>query len=303
MGRALITAIVVLFASSAAAQSEIPIDTGLAVHLPADTVTDAELARALSRVSGEHRRFHLTGDRMPRIKVGTLKHSGRDLSPRDTATLLTPKAVLGVIVGGTVNDAGRLNRRLEQAMYDLAKAHGGAIEDIRTREYFSVQGFATRRLNAWQGDVADAEAATTIHLYADKGHHRAVTLGMERFGLPNVVVEGIPATLGAPVGRLMVLVCQTLVEGGIPTQRGFAVDIRKLKHRAAAKRITEALEAGATQTGQLAWVFGTPEKGDTPPLIQLTFSNQPGQSLQQRMAAQLKQTLGHTGRISLVPNE
>jgi uncharacterized protein YegJ (DUF2314 family) len=112
---------------------------------------------------------------------------------------------------------------------------------------------------------------------------RIVSLGMVKFALPDVAVEGVANSSAASMGRLVHAVCQTLVEQGQVELRGILrVALDEIREPRAREAFTSDLPKGARRMVELELAPAEPEEGDSDNrLLAITFPG-PKDSLQER---------------------
>jgi uncharacterized protein YegJ (DUF2314 family) len=129
----------------------------------------------------------------------------------------------------------------------LARETGGLLWDEETREVFTPEAWQERRLDLWKGPLPDAPSHFTIHLYRSGELLRAISLGMGKLGLPDLVVEELPAGSSSSVGNLINLTAQTLLEKGRLDSPGcLRLDVATLKNERLQKDISASYLDGAT---------------------------------------------------------
>jgi hypothetical protein len=113
-------------------------------------------------------------------------------------------------------DVWTLGRKFTQLAEEFAEKTGAYLWDSATRECFSREAWTKMRLETWpESGIPDITHQITIHLYRpdDSSRYlRAITLGMEKFSLPNVVIERLLPSDNRPAGNLINLVCQSFAE-------------------------------------------------------------------------------------------
>ncbi|WP_124540874.1 DUF2314 domain-containing protein [Piscinibacter terrae] len=150
-----------------------------------------------------------------------------------------------------------------QLTEQVARATGGLVWDEETREVFTVDEWHKRRLDSWEGETPDVLKHTVIHAYKGDKLVRAITLGMAKFGLPDVVVSDFPWSSNRSMGNLINLLAQAMVEGASVGSKGFYdLDIRSIKHASVRQSQMTTLKAGSEALAHLVLVEGTPEDGD-----------------------------------------
>jgi uncharacterized protein YegJ (DUF2314 family) len=157
--------------------------------------------------------------------------------------------------------------------HELAAEQGAFLWDSETREYFSAKGWKESRLDGWTGGPPSAPSQLTLHVYRDGEALRVISLGMAKLGLPDLVVEQVPASLSENIGRLVNSVAQLMAEGLVPSAEGvLELDLAKVKDT----RVKDQLEAhtgkGAKRKAQLRALVAQRDEGDPDnALLELSF--------------------------------
>lgn len=187
---------------------------------------------------------------------------------------------------------------------DLATATGGLIWDEETREVFAPAAWS-ERLAAWTGDVPDLSKHTVIHAYKKDEFIRAITLGMTKFGLPDLVVENFSWSLSRNTGQLINLFAQALAEGATIARPGeFDLDLKSIRNPQVREEHLPHLQGNATGVALLTLKKGTWEDGDPKNrLIELTFDRGTGPDPHARHEAVLSKTFGSTDSVTKVAHD
>lgn len=144
----------------------------------------------------------------------------------------------------------------------LARDTRGLLWDEETREVFTPDEWRKRRLDGWDGDTPEVPRHIVIHAYQGDQWVRAITLGMAKFGLPDVVADNFSWSSNRAMGNLINLTAQALAEGAVVGPRGqLDIDVRAIRHPEV-RRTHEAPGPKATGKAPLALVKGTWEDGD-----------------------------------------
>jgi len=133
-----------------------------------------------------------------------------------------------------------------------------------------------------------------IHAYGGGGKVRVITLGMAKFGLPDLVVEDVPSGFSQSAGRLLNVCAQTLAEGGTLGDNGTLRLAASALRNPAAKT---GLSADADVT--LQFVKAKADKGD--PKNRIWRVHFPGAGpAHERMSAVFDKLFGVKRNISMV---
>lgn len=185
-------------------------------------------------------------------------------------------------------------RTAVQLAEQVARDTNGLLWDDETREIFTPDEWHKRRLGSWSGGTPDVLQHTVIHAYKSDNLVRAITLGMNKFGLPDVVVSDFAWSLNRPVGNLINLFAQAMVEGIVIEVPGmYNLDLRSIKNENVRLGQLATLKPNATSTAKLSLVKGTWEDGDPRNrLIEIRFDRYPGPDKYARQDAALGALFG-----------
>jgi len=190
-------------------------------------------------------------------------------------------------------------RAADKVLLLTAEKTGGFLWDEETREIFTPAEWRRRRLDTWQADIPDVRAHTVIHAYKDDKLVRAVTLGMAKFGLPDIVVNDFSWSNDKPVGNLINIFAQASIEGASLTESGaMDLDLRSVRHQAFKKAVVDSSLPNATALARLALFKGRWEEGDPHNrLIEIGFGRYAGVDNSARQSAMLDTLFGSSDGV------
>ncbi len=219
--------------------------------------------------------------------VESLKLFGRGLTLAQAQALQTSPQVLTMVFAYPARDA--LPNLLKANAYALrlATETHALLWDEETREVFTPDFWQQNRVASWEGPVPDVARHITIHAYNDKGRVRAITLGMSKFALPDLVINDAVWSLNRPLGNTLNAIAQKLAEGDRPTDKGqYALQIANIKHTALRKRITDTFVDKAGGGGSMQLVESIAQQGDADnTLLELRFNASGGVDTTSRQTA------------------
>ena len=193
-------------------------------------------------------------------------------------------------------------RKFSQSLHDLATQEGGLIWDSETRELFGLETWQAKRLDTWHNDIPEIESHTTIHVYNNDPGVRAITLGMVKFGLPDIVVNDLSWSSGRDMGNLINLLAQSLLEGkadlGTDT---IDININKLSDTPFKERLVASLYDNAVETVSIGYREGHWEDGDPyNMLMELEFDQYEGESVRAKQDSLISALFGWKDDITYV---
>ncbi|WP_257456079.1 DUF2314 domain-containing protein [Archangium lipolyticum] len=225
-------------------------------------------------------------DKLDPINEEHLRYFGGKVEPEDR------KRLMGAKHATALNFHIPFAKRHESLLAAMRFAHQFATEqkailwDAETREYFSPKRWKETRVDGWTGAVPSLPSHITMHVYADGGAQRMVTLGMVKLGLPDLVVEQVPGSMTTEMGKLVNAVAQLLTEGLEPAKNGeLTVDVTRVKDARVQRMVTADDPKTARRNTKLWAIEGRRDNGDPEnPLLEITFPGS-GSAHERQLAA------------------
>lgn len=207
----------------------------------------------------------------------SLHYSSRGLNDQERMKAPAARRVLVLQALSTAEQGAVVHKQMLRLTDQLARECDGLAWDEATRQVFSRQSWANERL-IWTSGPPQLSSHVTMHAYRNGPLIRIVTLGMSKFGLPDVVVNDVPSGSTRSMGNLINLVCQTMYEHPRLAKRGFLeVSIDRVENpKARASQQTDILENAKRSVG-LTLAYTVPEEGDAANrLVEIVFGNPEG---------------------------
>lgn len=226
--------------------------------------------------------------------LNSLQHFGRGLSREQAVALRDSKTALLLDFAYSKKHVWDGLRSALSLTGELAHSTGGVLWDEETREVFTSDAWEKRRIEGWTEGVPNIANHTVIHAYKKDTYIRAITLGMAKFGLPDIVVDHFSWSLNQNMGNVVNLFAQAIAEGGVPKSPGeFDLDIRAIRNAQVREPQTKSLKSNATSIALLSLRQGTWEEGDPKNrLIEITFDRYPGPDIHVRQEKMLTTLFG-----------
>jgi hypothetical protein len=170
-------------------------------------------------------------DALPPPTVELIRGDGRGIRPADAEAIAASRGVIALVA--RFDDDPTLSRvhELQGIALDAARDAQGTIWDESTREIYSVAEWDRVRIQGWQGDLPEVRRHISLHYDDSTGHGRLVTLGMLKFGEPDLVFVGVGPTEVGAATRVLDTVAQLLVEGARVEPGGrLTLDVDHIRH-------------------------------------------------------------------------
>ncbi|MEM8981954.1 MAG: DUF2314 domain-containing protein [Pseudomonadota bacterium] len=235
----------------------------------------------------------------------SLSYKGRGLSRDQGLALQESETALVIDVGYPLTMASIAFPAALQLMAAVAEKHNGLIWDEATREVFTVAAWRERRIDTWNEGVPNVQDHTAIHAYKNGDYVRAITLGMEKFGQPDIVVNDFAWSNNRAIGSLINLVTQTLIEGGVLDDKlSLAIDIQAIRNTEAREDLLASLFDNAEPALRLSFKPEVPDEGDPDNfLLAILFDSAAGASPQEQQEALLSTLFGSADAITYVDHD
>lgn len=187
--------------------------------------------------------------------------------------LLTTKNAL-ICVIFYKNDAFLHTKKLSQWVYTTLKDTDFVAYDGESREYFLPDTWKTRRAEAWQDTIPNISYQTTVHSYRKGDYCRAITLGMQRFGLPDLVIENAACSSTSVANDLLIITAQLMAERPDFDTNNFVIDLDAIQNNSLQKDVQELIFENATKKATIRFKEATRDEGDPfNLLLEIDFEN------------------------------
>lgn len=234
------------------------------------------------------------------------KYAGRGLTSEDITTIGRAQLAERLVLVAPRDVAGKLGRKFTELALEYAALREAYIWDSATREVFTREAWRKARLESWpEGELPDIRKQITIHLYRakdDEPYLRAITLGMEKFALPDVVIERVIGSDNRSAGNLINVFCQTLAENPVMTN-GAKHQLRLAALQTARLRTEyeEMLLDKAEKVAALELLRGKRQEGDPDNgLIEISFRHGRGKTEDERRESVLSKFWGGADAVKAV---
>jgi uncharacterized protein YegJ (DUF2314 family) len=228
----------------------------------------------------------------PDLKM--LRYAGEGLSPAQAQALQKSDTAFILDFAHPKKDVWTGLRTACSLLEDVARKTGGLIWDEETRQVFTPDSWHQKRLALWTTAVPDISTQTVVHVYNTGEYVRAITLGMSKAGLPDVVIQEVPTSSDTQAGILINIFCQSMAEGATLKPSGnFNLDLHAIKDSRIRESRLKSLKGNATGKACLSLKTGKWEEGDAQNrLIEVSSDRYPGPDHQAQQEAMISSFFG-----------
>ena len=238
----------------------------------------------------------------PPPDLRSLRYFGRGISSEEAEALQNSDEAFVLEFAHPKQDVWVGLRTANALIEEVARKSGGLIWDDETREIFSADSWHKKRLESWVDSLPEVSTQTVVHAYNDDEYVRAITLGMAKMGLPDVVIEKTDWSSNTQVGILINLFCQSLAEGQpIPKSGDFRLSLQQIKNSYLRNAQQTSLKGKAAAVACLTLKRGKRDQGDPENrLIELDFDRYPGNDIHAKQDSLISSFFGAQESLAMV---
>ena len=187
----------------------------------------------------------------------------------------------------------------------LAQTCNGLIWDESTREIFSPGAWHEKRIASWGENGPNITDHTVIHAYKNTEFIRAISLGMQKFNLPDIVVNDFIWSNNNQMGNLINIIGQSLIEGRkIDKHMMLKVNLHEMRNEVFKESIISSLKKNSTGQTIIPLKPAKHEEGDPDNyLLEIDFDNQTGNGLQERQETFISEFFGSEDKITYIKHD
>jgi uncharacterized protein YegJ (DUF2314 family) len=241
----------------------------------------------------------------PPPDLSSLQYFGRGISSEEAKKLQASDEAFILEFAYPRQDIWTSLRTANALVEEIARKSHGLIWDDETREIFSPETWHNKRVESWVDSLPEVSTQTTIHAYNNGEYVRAITLGMAKMGLPDVVIENTDWSSNTQVGILINLFCQAIAEGQpIPKNGNFRLVLRDIKNSRLRDAQQKSLKGKAVGVGCLTLRRGKRDQGDPENrLIELEFDRYPGNDVHAKQNSLISSFFGAEESVAKVQRD
>ncbi len=234
-----------------------------------------------------------------------LSYFGRGLSKDNSKALQASKHALMMVFSHPKKHAFEGLRAAYIVAERVARDGRGFLWDDESREMFTPDAWKDKRIATWPGGVPVVGHSTSIHSYKSGRLVRDISLGMAKFGLPDIVVDQHAVSSNRSIGNLMNLLSQAMAEGAVVGTDGhFDLSIAAIANKKVREEQLPHILPNSKGVAKLALNEGTREEGDPDNrLVEVSFKRYPGSDNSSRQDALLSDLFGSTDRIERIQHD
>lgn len=234
--------------------------------------------------------------------IQMIGYFGRGLTKEQANEIQPIQDVLLITVAYGINNRWQKLQSTQLLVSKIADSYEGYIWDEETREIFTKEEYKKRRFFEPNQGAPSVVLHTVIHSYPNGEYVRAISLGMAKFGLPDIAVSEFSWSDNRRIGNSIIAISQLLVEGHRLNKEGeFTLDLTQIKQEEYKAKLKDLVLENATFKGKHKFSIVEPEEGDPNNLIlEPIFDHDDAESKQEKQELFLSSIFGSKDEISYI---
>ena len=228
---------------------------------------------------------------------------GHGLDDAQVAAAVGAGSRVDLLFAARGESAVPLLRASSNLVLAAARKTGALIVDFTTLETFSPDAWEQLRVEGWHEATPAVHRHGSLHVYPDGEWMRAVSYGMDKLGLPDLVLDRFPRGARDEVERLIALAAQTLLENEAALEKGIlTLSIESIRHEGVRAWLRQGCSGEPEGRAQVACEIREPGDGD-PDNIILRFDFGDGAREQERQAQVFTSLFGYEAGVLAVEHD
>lgn len=195
--------------------------------------------------------------------TNSLIHFSRGLTHEEKTKLQSYKNIISIVFCGTSEKVFEKQRRINQFISSLVKKKEVIISDFNSYEWFNTKSWNLNRVENFSDSINDITQQIAIHTYRTGEYCRSVTMGMEKFCLPDISIKDFSCSNQFAFANLINSVVQTLSEKPIIYDDStLNLNLQAINNRTVREYLRKNLKKNAKETATIKLRTVKPEEGD-----------------------------------------
>jgi uncharacterized protein YegJ (DUF2314 family) len=243
----------------------------------------------------------LNMEQLPIPSLERLQYFGRGFDQARADRLMSSKHSISIMGIGPFDSSHVLLKKITICVDDIARKYDAFVHDVADSLTFTSQSFTKSRASEIiQGRLSSSQFG--IRAYRVENGIRSVSMGLEKFGQPNLTIENFSEHHMEYIDKLFGMVLQHVIESNNKVIPGsISLNVSDISNTTFKKRILSSILENGKGKAKLELKKAHPLEGDPLDLLAISFKNPPGEALWNEQANLLRLVFGKDRDISSVP--
>ncbi|MDB5013162.1 MAG: hypothetical protein JWQ25_1364, partial [Daejeonella sp.] len=193
----------------------------------------------------------------------SIGYFARGLSEKEKSNLQKYTNVVSIVFQGKSKDVYNKQKRINDFVNELVKNRNVVIADFNSYEWFNSKSWNENRVNNFTDSIRNIVNQISIHSYRDGEFCRAITMGMDKFSLPDISIKAFACSDQNTYSSLINAAIQTLAENPyMLADSTLSIDLKSIKNDTVRNRLRSNLGQNAKENAVIKYKSVKPEEGD-----------------------------------------
>lgn len=194
---------------------------------PEDITEDAYILEYFDNVQADFAPFNME----------SLQYFGIELTEAEKLSLQKSSGAFSLTFVGTSNAVVDKQRNISLLLDEIAQSGSFILTDYNTYQAFNRDSWNTYRIDNFKKSDVNVVDQITIHTYREYEFCRAITLGMNKYALPELSIKAFSCSDQGTFGSLINSIVQHMAERGtMNSDSTFNIDLESIKNHTVRER-------------------------------------------------------------------
>jgi hypothetical protein len=241
-------------------------------------------------------------DELPTPSLQALQYFGRGFDQSEANRIMGSEYSVSFIGVAPFHKDQALLKKITECVGGIANKYNAFIFDVADSFTFTSGSFEKIRLDEIKKGFYSA-SQFGVRAYRVENGIRSVSMGLEKFGQPNLAIENFSEHHMGYMDKLFTMVLQHVIESPVKVTPGFiSIDIKHIVNPVVRSNLGASIEPNGTGKIKLLLKKAASLDGDPSELLAISFENSPSDSLWIEQAKLLSSVFGRDRDVSNVPD-
>ncbi len=230
----------------------------------------------------------------------SLQYFGRGFDQSKAERLMKSDYALSFVGAAPFDKEHLLLKKITQCVGEIAEKYDAFIMDVADSLTFTSEAFENIRV----AEIAKNSLSASqfgVRAYRVETGIRSVSMGLEKFGQPNLVIENFSEQHMNYMDKFFTLLLQYMIESPSRVMPGaVTVDVKNIMNSEVRTNLFSSIKADGSGKIELRLQKALSLQGDPSELLAISFENAPGERLWSEQAQMLHSIFGTDRDISNV---
>ncbi len=199
----------------------------------------------------------------PIVPINSIGYFSKGVPESDYSKLYLIKNALHIALTYNPYSDKQIYQQFLEYLYAISISTHGYIWDDESRLLYSQEYWKENIITSFHDNYADIQKHISIHQYQVDASDRSVTLGLRKFGLPDLVIQSSPRSHSTQNGNILSLLGQYFYENPeLAVDGSIILKTEDIKNNFIKDRIDEDNLPNAKGEGKILFEEGLWEDGD-----------------------------------------